>query len=314
MEKEAKKKSNWLLWVLLVVFPPIGIPYMWIAKKEFSSSKKKILSAVSAIWFVIVMVFGGQDTEPSVTSNDTSVVLKDDNEKDKPATRTNANRSANQPAESDTTTEDVAQVTDKSDFSNILISATVQTADVMNGTKDSKIGTRAYIEISKDDLKSVTDKEYIEFSEDVVGDSEYNWFSIICDDGTGICYAGCIIVNAEYGELDSDGCITSVAGYISIKDGKCTYEEKTDDVSLEESSDASAKSDASSDNNNFNTYDNDEQQQTTETYVLNTNTRKFHYPSCRSVPRIAPQNYSTSSNTRDELIAQGYDPCGICNP
>lgn len=163
-------------------------------------------------------------------------------------------------------------------------------------------------------MKAVTGEEYTEFSEDVVSDSGYNWFSIICDDGTGICYAGCIIVVAEYGELDAEGAITDVAGYISIEDGKCTYEEKTDDVSLEESSDASAKSDASGDDSNFNIYDNKEQQQTTEIYVLNTNTHKFHYPSCSSVSRIAPQNYSTSSSSRDELIARGYDPCGICDP
>lgn len=66
--------------------------------------------------------------------------------------------------------------------------------------------------------------------------------------------------------------------------------------------------------NNFNTYDNESQQQTKETYVLNTNTRKFHYPSCKSVKKIAPKNYSTSSKSRDELISLGYDPCGICKP
>ena len=66
--------------------------------------------------------------------------------------------------------------------------------------------------------------------------------------------------------------------------------------------------------NNFDTYDNAEQQQITDSYVLNTNTQKFHYPSCESVKKIAPQNYATSNNTRDELIAQGYQPCGICSP
>lgn len=64
--------------------------------------------------------------------------------------------------------------------------------------------------------------------------------------------------------------------------------------------------------NNFNTYDNTEQQQTTATYVLNNNTRKIHYPSCSSVPKIAPHNYATSSQTVEELIAQGYSTCGIC--
>lgn len=66
--------------------------------------------------------------------------------------------------------------------------------------------------------------------------------------------------------------------------------------------------------NNFNTYDNEAQQKTSATYVLNTSTHKFHYPYCRSVPKIAPKNYATSNDSRDSLISRGYSSCGICNP
>lgn len=66
--------------------------------------------------------------------------------------------------------------------------------------------------------------------------------------------------------------------------------------------------------NNFNTYNNINQQQTTDDYVLNTNTYKFHFPGCDYVKRISPENYATSTSTRSELISQGYDPCGHCNP
>ena len=64
----------------------------------------------------------------------------------------------------------------------------------------------------------------------------------------------------------------------------------------------------------FDTYDNPEQQQTDATYVLNNNTMKYHYPSCKSVKKISPDNYGTSSANRDELISQGYEPCGNCKP
>ena len=69
-------------------------------------------------------------------------------------------------------------------------------------------------------------------------------------------------------------------------------------------------------NCNFNTYDNLDQQQTEDTYVLNTRKggKKFHLPSCDSVPRISPDNYATSSKTREELIEEGYKPCQKCNP
>lgn len=65
---------------------------------------------------------------------------------------------------------------------------------------------------------------------------------------------------------------------------------------------------------NFNTYDNAEQQNTTEQWVLNTNPdrMKIHYPSCKDVKKIAPQNYATSSASLDDLINQGYTRCGHC--
>lgn len=64
---------------------------------------------------------------------------------------------------------------------------------------------------------------------------------------------------------------------------------------------------------NFHTYDNPEQQQTNQTWVLNTNTMKIHYPSCNSVKKIAPDNYSTSNLSESELIAKGYTTCGVCH-
>lgn len=64
---------------------------------------------------------------------------------------------------------------------------------------------------------------------------------------------------------------------------------------------------------NFYLYDNPEQQNTLDSYVLNTNTMKFHYPHCQWVPRIAPEHYQTS-NDRGEIVAQGYEPCKACNP
>lgn len=69
---------------------------------------------------------------------------------------------------------------------------------------------------------------------------------------------------------------------------------------------------APSTGNNFNTYDNTEQQNTTAHYVLNTKSLKIHYLSCRSVPKIAPKNYATSDLSLDELQSQGYTTCGIC--
>ncbi len=50
------------------------------------------------------------------------------------------------------------------------------------------------------------------------------------------------------------------------------------------------------------------------TYILNTNTKKFHYPDCSSVAKMSEGNKQGYSGSRDELLEQGYSPCGICNP
>lgn len=50
------------------------------------------------------------------------------------------------------------------------------------------------------------------------------------------------------------------------------------------------------------------------TYILNTNTLKFHYPSCSSVNQMSEKNKQEYTGSRDDLLAQGYSPCGNCNP
>ena len=52
----------------------------------------------------------------------------------------------------------------------------------------------------------------------------------------------------------------------------------------------------------------------TVTYILNTNTGKFHLPSCSSVNQMNESNKQAFQGTRDEAIAMGYSPCGRCHP
>ena len=50
------------------------------------------------------------------------------------------------------------------------------------------------------------------------------------------------------------------------------------------------------------------------TYIANTNTKKFHYPSCDSVKDMKDKNKEELYCTREEAIAKGYSPCGRCKP
>lgn len=51
-----------------------------------------------------------------------------------------------------------------------------------------------------------------------------------------------------------------------------------------------------------------------KTYVLNTNTHKFHDPDCSSVSQMKEKNKRIVTESRDQIIADGYEPCGRCHP
>ena len=48
-------------------------------------------------------------------------------------------------------------------------------------------------------------------------------------------------------------------------------------------------------------------------YILNSNTHKFHKPSCRYVKSIK-EEYLKGANDRDAIISKNYEPCKVCNP
>lgn len=50
------------------------------------------------------------------------------------------------------------------------------------------------------------------------------------------------------------------------------------------------------------------------TYIINTNTGKFHYTTCGSVKQMKEENKWQYSGTRDEIVSMGYVPCKKCNP
>lgn len=49
-------------------------------------------------------------------------------------------------------------------------------------------------------------------------------------------------------------------------------------------------------------------------YILNTNSKKFHEPTCSGVNNISDKNKDEYTGSRSMLMLQGYEPCGNCNP
>lgn len=50
------------------------------------------------------------------------------------------------------------------------------------------------------------------------------------------------------------------------------------------------------------------------TYILNTNTMRFHRIDCKGAQTIKEHNREWFYGTRDEAMEKGFVPCGMCNP
>lgn len=112
------------------------------------------------------------------------------------------------------------------------------------------------------------------------------------DNGKGVCFNAYvynvqpgIIINYATGDSEVDPNYS----YVSSEDNNVTDNE---DYSSEESTAVIPECD----------------------YVLNTNTKKFHYPSCGSVQDMKDKNKEYYTGDRQTLIDRGYSPCGRCKP
>ena len=50
------------------------------------------------------------------------------------------------------------------------------------------------------------------------------------------------------------------------------------------------------------------------TYILNTDSLKYHKKSCHQAEKIKAENYGEHNGTGDEVEVMGYTPCGTCKP
>jgi DNA-entry nuclease len=94
---------------------------------------------------------------------------------------------------------------------------------------------------------------------------------------------------------------------IDYKTGNSKKENESNDIK------ATTKSvSLKSSNNEMESIDDNKKVQ--ESYVLNTNTKKFHHTWCSSVNSMKSKNRKDYTGTREEVINKGYVPCKICYP
>ena len=93
----------------------------------------------------------------------------------------------------------------------------------------------------------------------------------------------------------------------------CTSDGKSVSFSVERNPEANTLVGAGA-GGNHPTEDTDDSNSTKASYILNTNTKKFHYPNCSSVDQMSDKNKKEVTSSREEIIEQGYSPCGRCKP
>ena len=93
---------------------------------------------------------------------------------------------------------------------NPLLTCSVVVIDVLNGSGDTVIGKRAEVHTTKDVVDGLSKEQFHEFTENVVLNKGYSWFTINYDNGTGIRYVGAETSVIEYGSIDNEGIIQEV--------------------------------------------------------------------------------------------------------
>ncbi|MCI6164548.1 MAG: hypothetical protein MR675_05125, partial [Lachnospira sp.] len=82
-------------------------------------------------------------------------------------------------------------------------------------------------------------------------------------------------------------------------------------LSNEDSQKEDIKTDYATEENLQSNNNNDKQQEIKE-YILNTNTKKIHLPTCSSVNSMSEKNKQIVNGTIDDIKEQGYTPCSRC--
>lgn len=81
----------------------------------------------------------------------------------------------------------------------------------------------------------------------------------------------------------------------------CNKDDTTSEISTEISSETTEETPA-------------KDEEASISYVLNKNTKKFHYADCYAVDMMDEKNKISFTGNRSEVISKGYEPCLKCNP
>ena len=108
----------------------------------------------------------------------------------------------------------------------------------------------------------------------------------------------------------SEKLLDSVTVYLEITSGTQTFSSYDLDRDGDYTSSSYSSSSSSSSSGGSTTSYNSG---TSDSYVGNSNSGKFHAPGCGDVNKMKPSN-KVYFSSRDEAVSAGYSPCGHCHP
>ena len=125
------------------------------------------------------------------------------------------------------------------------------------------------------------------------------------DDGAGVSFNVYVYNVQPYIAINYENGDSYQTEELAVPEGEWAFDAEDDvNSSKTDSSGASENSDKK----------NATKSEKKQTYILNTNTKKFHKPDCASIEDIKEENKEEYKGTRTDLTSQGYEPCGRCKP
>lgn len=140
---------------------------------------------------------------------------------------------------------------------------------------------------------------------------QFNVFVYNVEPGVAIDYVtGESWESSETPQVTSKGSATITTAAAARADKAAAGSAGTGNGTSSESGSNGSSGDDGADGNSTNNQGASEQQD----YILNVKNKKFHKPDCSAASDISSANKQDFTGTRDQLIARGYSPCGICKP
>ncbi len=293
-------QKTWVIVLLLVFFFPAGVFLMWKEKQSWKKPVKIVLSTIMGIWFLgsVGAVFSEPKTENVASSKgkitESKTVKKEESSKtvEKKASiklqETSLTLKDNEEKEVKFSLENIKQEEVKA----IIKDGSIASSELKDGVciiKGVGKGSTVLQLNSKDNITLAELKVSVEESEETIAKRQAE-------------------EKAEQERKAQEEAAAAEAERVAQEKAEqeriAAEQAEQQRIAQEQAAQAEAERQAQEQAAQANVKD----------YVLNTNTKKFHYPSCRDVSRIKAENYSTMSGTRDDAINSGYSPCGHCNP